>query len=310
MKYYPYLRAKQYELKALREFSGEFSGQNDIIPIIEPVKRDSSKLWTAVSDFIANGMKFALVLNPDNGDFRHDTVTANLLNDELKNNKEKWIPAFIYSRVNTPNIISEITNLALKDVMIIFLSCMDPEDSAALSLINREDVRYIVNDFGASSSRGVKSLLHKTGKDIIQLTDCFKVKQRNADYALNDDEFFTDQPFYDDDNFSGYSDYTTLPSEYIDGGMLPYAIAIHLTYKRGMNIYVHHFVSDNNLTPEDIRGKFREAAVKIAPFYAGLNPTKAVDELIDKAEKPDGYPGLGYIKKLSIKNHLELIKSL
>lgn len=310
MKYYPYLRAKQYELKALREFSGEFRGQDDIIPIIEPVKRDSSKLWAAASDFIANGMKFALVLNPDNGDFRHDTVTANLLNDELKNNKEKWIPAFIYSRVNTPNIISEITNLALEDVMIIFLSCMDPEDSAALSLINRENVRYIVNDFGASSSRGVKSLLHKTGKDIIQLTDCFKVKQRNADYALNDDEFFTDQPFYDDDNFSGYSDYTTLPSEYIDGGMLPYAIAIHLTYKRGMNIYVHHFVSDNNLTPEDIRGKFREAAVKIAPFYAELNPTKAVDELIDKAEKPDGYPGLGYIKKLSIKNHLELIKSL
>jgi hypothetical protein len=38
--------------------------------------------------------------------------------------------------------------------------------------------------------------------------------------------------------------------------------------------------------------------------------TKAVSELIDKAEKDYGYPGLGYLKKLSIKNHLELIKSL
>lgn len=311
MKYYPFLRAKQYELKALREFSGEYLGQSDIIPIIEPVKRDSSKLWMAVNDFLSNGMTFALVLNPSNGDFRHDTFPVDLLNDVLNNNKEKWIPSFIYSKANASDIISEITKSELKNVMIIFLSCMDPEDTEALSLINREDVTYIVNDFGASSSREVKSLLRESKKEIVQLTDCFKTKQRNAEYALTPDEFFTDQPFYNDDKFSGYSDYTTLPSEYIDGGMLPYAIAIHLTYKKNKNnIYVHHFVSDNNQSPEDIRGKFREAAKKIAPFYVGRELTKAVSELIDKAEKDYGYPGLGYLKKLSIKNHLELIKSL
>jgi hypothetical protein len=238
MKYYPFLRAKQYELKALREFSGEYLGQSDIIPIIEPVKRDSSKLWMAVNDFLSNGMTFALVLNPSNGDFRHDTFPVDLLNDVLNNNKEKWIPSFIYSKANASDIISEITKSELKNVMIIFLSCMDPEDTEALSLINREDVTYIVNDFGASSSREVKSLLRESKKEIIQLTDCFKTKQRNAEYALTPDEFFTDQPFYDDDKFSGYSDYTTLPSEYIDGGMLPYAIAIHLTYKKIKIIYM------------------------------------------------------------------------
>ena len=37
--YYPYLRAKQYELKALREFSIEHKGQNSIVPILEPVKQ-------------------------------------------------------------------------------------------------------------------------------------------------------------------------------------------------------------------------------------------------------------------------------
>ena len=38
--------------------------------------------------------------------------------------------------------------------------------------------------------------------------------------------------------------------------------------------------------------------------------TAAVDELIEKASQEDGYPGLGYIKKLSILNHLELINGI
>ena len=38
--YYPYLRAKQYELKALREFSVEHKEQNSIVPILgkHPIK--------------------------------------------------------------------------------------------------------------------------------------------------------------------------------------------------------------------------------------------------------------------------------
>ena len=36
----------------------------------------------------------------------------------------------------------------------------------------------------------------------------------------------------------------------------------------------------------------------------------AVKELIEKASDSEGYPGLGYLKKLSVKNHLQLILSL
>ena len=42
--YYPYLRAKQYELKALREFSVEHKEQNSIVPILEPVKQQPNIL--------------------------------------------------------------------------------------------------------------------------------------------------------------------------------------------------------------------------------------------------------------------------
>ncbi len=96
----------------------------------------------------------------------------------------------------------------------------------------------------------------------------------------------------------GYSDDTTLPSEYIEGGMLPHALVIHLSYKRNEEqLYVHHFVSDSNDTNNDIRGKFREAARKVAPFYKDKSPTEAVRELIEKADDQEGDPGLGYLKK-------------
>ena len=36
----------------------------------------------------------------------------------------------------------------------------------------------------------------------------------------------------------------------------------------------------------------------------------ASKEIIEKANASEGYPGLGYLKKLSVKNHLELILSL
>ena len=73
--YYPYLRAKQFELKALREFSEEYSGSS-VVPILEPVKKQSAALERAVGDMMRNKMRFALVLNPTDGDFKHDTVSC------------------------------------------------------------------------------------------------------------------------------------------------------------------------------------------------------------------------------------------
>lgn len=146
---------------------------------------------------------------------------------------------------------------------------------------------------------------------MISLEDRFNDKPRNADYANEVDEIFSeDFAYYQEDGLAGFSDYTPMAKDFIEGGMLPYAIAIHLTYQKSDDqIFVHHFVSDNNFDQSNIRGKFHEAAIKIEPFFNenGLYHTAAVNEFILKAESEDGYPGLGYIKKLSIKNHLELV---
>lgn len=313
--YYPYFRAKQYELKAVREFAAENINQKSIVPIFEPVNQQVNALNLAIDDMLFNRLKFALVLNPMDGDFKHTTILFNKkdLNSKLWETRGDWIPAFLYSKNNAELILKEIQDNHLCNAMIIFKTCMDIDDKNIWELINNQSVQYIVNAFGSTNPRRLRSKLKETAKQIIRLDDCFISKIRNADYAQEVDELFSEEPFFfaEDWNLDGYSDYTTLPKNYVEGGMMPYALAIHLTYKKNEDqLYIHHFVSDSNKTNRDIRGKFREAAIKIAPFFEGKHKTKAVEELISKADLPDGYPGLGYIKKLSIKNHLELILSL
>ncbi|WP_071133984.1 sce7725 family protein [Millionella massiliensis] len=314
--YYPYFRAKQYELKAIKEFFAEHSEQRYIVPILEPVKQQTNALNLAITEMLNNAtsIKFALILNPHDGDFKHPTVHFDAWhqNNTLSQNRDYWIPAFLYSKLHASEIDQMIKQHSLKNVMIIFQTCMDIDDTNAWQIINSPNVNYVVNFFGYNLSRRLKTKLKQTGKQIIRLDDCFNSRIRNADYALQVDELFSEIPFfYKEDQLDGYSDYTTLPSEYVEGGMMPYALAIHLSYKKNEEqLYVHHFVSDSNETNSDIHGKFKEAASKVAPFFNDKYQTKAVKEIIEKANDRDGYPGLGYLKKLSIKNHLELILSL
>ena len=102
----------------------------------------------------------------------------------------------------------------------------------------------------------------------------------------------------------------TLPKDFIDGGMLPYAIAIHLTYKREQkDIYIKHFVSNTNFDQSNVQKKFFEAASKVKSYFSNRERTAAIDELI-KLVDDERYPGLGVIKKLSIRSHIELINNL
>ena len=75
--YFPYLRGKQFELIALREFSANNLNAEKIIPIIEPVKATFNALTTAVKAMFENKLKFALILNPQEGDFKR--VQKNIL---------------------------------------------------------------------------------------------------------------------------------------------------------------------------------------------------------------------------------------
>ena len=309
--YYPYLRGKQFELLALREFSSEFKNNHTIVPIIEPVKKQVNGLNAAALSMIENGMKFAVILNPSDGDYRHTGIDNDILMSltALTDDRDNWIPAYIYKH-NGKTLLDHAKQNNLSNLMIIFPSGADVNDEELMEFLSKDEVAFVVSG-NLSNNRSARGRMLRLGKALISLEDRFNERPRNADYANEIDEIFSeDFAYYQDDRLAGFADFTPMAKDFIEGGMLPYAIAIHLTYQKSDDqIFVHHFVSDNNFDQSNIRGKFHEAAVKIAPFFNnnGLYHTSAVDELIRRAESDDGYPGLGYIKKLSVKNHLELI---
>ena len=309
--YYPYLRGKQFELLALREFSNEYKNNSKIVPIIEPVKKQVNGLNAAALSMIENGMKFAVILNPSDGDYKHTGIDNDILMSltALTDDRDHWIPAYIYKH-NGKTLLEHAKQNNLSNLMIIFPSGADVNDEVLMEFLSKDEVAFVVSG-NLSNNRSARGRLLRLGKALISLEDRFNERPRNADYANEVDEIFSeDFAYYKNDGLAGFADYTPMAKDFIEGGMLPYAIAIHLTYQKSDDqIFVHHFVSDNNFDQSNIRGKFHEAAVKIAPFFNnnGLYHTSAVDELIRRADSDDGYPGLGYIKKLSVKNHLELI---
>lgn len=311
--YYPYLRGKQFELKALRDFSSENKDEDKILPIIEPVNQLINALSLAIDQLKANGMIFSIIVNPNDGDYRHKTVSFDILKSkpDLAEAKGVWIPAYLYQG-QPLELDREITSSPWEEVILVFKTCADVDNKDVSSLISNRKVKTVVNNFGKTVSRRVKKAIKDSGKSLVCFEDCFVNKKRNADYMNDVDEPFSEMFYYwKEEGFDGFGDYTALPSEYAEGGMLPYALAIHLTYLKAEDqIYVHHFVSDSNFDQSNIKGKFYEAASKIEPFFEGKIHTASVDELIAKANDPDGYPGLGYLKKLSVKNHLELLKQV
>ncbi len=310
--YYPYLRAKQFELKALKEFIQECPEENRIIPILEPVNRTATALLSAVKCFIDNGKRFALILNPHLGDFEHSMVSFSFPIDysELIAS-DCCIPAFLVEN-NAAGVATRLEAISGTNVMLVFPKGADTEIETIRALVDTPQVSTVVCSF-AQTSRRTKSYLLGLGKTIVTFEDNFNEQKRNADYLNMEDEHFSETfCYYAEDNFQGFSDYTALPSSFSSEGMLPYALAIHLTYMaRNDQINIHHFVSDTNRDQSNIKGKFFEAARKVVGFYGnGLYRTRSVDEIIRRAGDDDGFPGLGYLKKLSVKNHLELIHHL
>jgi len=103
-----------------------------------------------------------------------------------------------------------------------------------------------------------------------------------------------------------------LPKEFIDGGSTPRAVVIHLTYLNELNerqIWIRHFTSETNDSISNVQGKFAEAAEKAIRFCAELQLDNSAITELRNYYNDHKYPGLGTVKKISIKNHLLIIRS-
>jgi hypothetical protein len=306
--YYPYLRGKQFELLALREFAEKYSDNCSVFPIIEPVKASFNSMKIAFRKLNEKNIRHALILNPQDGELigKSETILKEL--EELLSEAGKWMPAYIVN-TNSKGIRQNIIEKGYQQVMLICQDSIDANNQNFKELLEMPAVNKVVF---ADNNRLFKRELGRLGKEIIRIDDNFKPQKRNSDYCDITEEKFSEEVFYyEEDGFAGFTDYTVLPSTYIEGGMLPKALAIHLSYKKNDNeIWVRHFVSDTNDDNTNIQGKFGEAAQKAIQFFQAIQYSNdAISELTSYYDN-DQYPGLGVLKKLSIKNHLELMNTI
>lgn len=295
--YYPYLRGRQYELLAVRELIENDLISDNVVPIIEPVKETSTLKSTLIKGIEAN-KKIYTIVNPEVGEF-------NLYDGDYNVNENLLYKydAILMNKKNTINID------ILKESQNIITLYFSRDSIKNFDILKQNDISSNLNFIkdGNRYSRFFK----REGMKIGLIRDPFEKQKRNADYVDNTDEFFSDDHLYfSEEGYSAFSDYSIVGEDYIVGGFAPVAVAMHIVYfDEDNSLRIKHFVSDTNDDISNPAGKFKEALGKLVDWSNGIkeyNESYAITEF-RKLWDQKKYPGLGYVKKLSIMHHLEIM---
>lgn len=315
--YYPYLRGRQNELLCLRELldAGKLSTQ--IVPMIEPVKFNSTFLST-LKKFIEKDQNVIVIQNPKVGSFCKEVsdMKRNAETEADESKREKLLKTL------------ESCKLLFEDPHIRKAYLVDGEGISEILeggiqtdeavMINTKKGNYRYYEEHGEKLEGKYTVVPKGGdfediikkENIIILEDGFIKAKRNMDYLENEDESFSrNHIVYKNKGFEGFSDYSIVGNGYEESGFAPLAIAIHVVYFGDREeLRVHHFVSESNETISDPARKFEEAMNRLINWeQAHLIPeTEGMKALLNCYEKGK-FPGLGVIKKYSLMHHIEMM---
>lgn len=305
--YHPYFRGKQFELIAIRETAALLASSN-FVPIIEPVRESLGGLQRALQSLTDAGAKSIVVINPRHGDHKEngDNIAA-LLDREYRGNDAIRAGILLTSETSTAEAMSLLSRYPEDGTAIVHAGFAEPR-ALAEKLGNRTDtLTHIFLD----EHTNILYRKHFSQGYRVLVRDGF-VRMKNADYHRVD--MFSDMHItYVDHGMNGYGDFLTVGDNYSEGGGPAYAVAIHITYidpSQDEAMFIYHFKSDTNDTPTDPAGKFAQALDKLVSTAdkddSNLLETSAIRELRDLHDRGH-FPGLGYVKKLSIKHHLETL---
>ncbi len=305
--YYPYFRGKQFDLLAVRECAKLFAASG-FVPIIEPVRESLNGLRRVIDDLKENKASAVLVVNPYYGDHteKADSLHA-LIDSELNDYENISVGILLSSNMNTWKAIELSEKYKNKPLTFIHADFPEPKDLSIA--ITNEGIKADHVFFEAHCGKLYRR--HFDSPQRILLRDGFK-RQPNSKYP--DVEPFSDlHVTYSEEGMTGFGDFLIVGDEYSETGGPAYAVAIHLTFiDKEMDdaMFVHHFKSDRQDTPTDPAGKFYEALTKLVKEVnsedSKVYKSSAVKEFI-RLHESGHFPGLGYIKKLSMKHHVETL---
>lgn len=305
--YYPYFRGKQYELVAIRENSDKIA-RAGMIPIIEPVKLNLGSLRRAVQSLAENEARFVLVINPQCGELCENasTLSEQIISDALSD-YDNFTIGYIVKMNTDLRVLRRFCASAPRPVSIIHYGFPHGRELAeALGPVRtiREHI-FIEEHCTRLYRRHFRNLRR------VLIRDGF-VQRTNREHP--EVEHFSDLHItFADEDVDDFGDFLIVGDEFMEVGGPAYAIAIHLTFidsSEDNDMFVKHYVSDRTATPTDPGGKFLEALNKlvrdVARSTSRIYRSDAIEEFEDLRRR-EHYPGLGYVKKLSMQHHIELI---
>lgn len=305
--YYPYFRGKQFELIAIRE-SATLLADSSFVPIVEPVRASLGGLDKTLKSLTDVGAQAVVVVNPRYGDHRESCESiSELLERGYQESDTIGAGILLTSETSLEKALALAERFNKLGTTLIHAGFTDPR---ALSDQLGEDAENFRNVFLADHANRLYRR-HFQGGPRILVGDGF-IQMKNADYPPV--ETFSDLHItFPEEGMDGYGDFLTVGDNYSERGGPAYAVAIHLTFidpDQDDAMFIYHFKSDTNDTPTDPAGKFAQALNKmISKLDSGdskLLETSAIVEFRDLNERGH-FPGLGYVKKLSIKHHLETL---
>jgi len=304
--YYPLLRARQFELITVRELAIEKISQGYILPILEPVRKSFSNLNLAYQILEKEQQQVYLIINPSVGESIGDD--NHFIDYIIGKDNSILRPAFYYQN-NVDYIHQSIENYNLTNCMLLCQNDVNINDASFKALLQLAQIN-IINVEDPGRNRELNRYIKGLNKTYIRLFDLFEKQSCNSDFLpIEAHRFSEEHLFFEEEGYSGFSDYTILPNEYSDGGRTPRAVVIHLTYLNDQNqIWIRHFTSDTNDSISNVQGKFGEAAKKAVTFCRKNDLSNHAIRELEEYFNEEHYPGLGVIKKISIKNHLEVVR--
>jgi len=305
--YYPYFRGKQFDLICIREMASVFKAA-DFCPIIEPVRDVLGGLNRALDAVVEAGGRAIVIVNPQHGDLADaGTSLSNLLKEKYLNLPGISAGILLKHDTSTDQALQQHQDHAAHSPVMIHAGFGEAKTLRGnLSQQTKDQFHvFFEKDCGKLYQR------HFSSSSRILLRDGFE-RKRNKDYLPL--EHFSDlHVTFRDEGMDGFGDFLIVGDEYSETGGPAYAVTIHLTFldpDQDNSMWVYHFVSDRQDTPADPAGKFFEALEKMIRALNTLDSkvleTNAVKEFRE-LYKQKHFPGLGYVKKLSMNHHIETL---
>ncbi|MDO9455229.1 sce7725 family protein [Nocardioides sp.] len=235
--YFPYLYARQAELRALDITAGRFGTPQQIWPILEPVVQPD-KLRRTLTRLTTAGLGAYVIVNPALDKLSNaaaQTHWAATIHPQIAASAHLR-PAFKEWPGTTVAEIQAFATAHGADPVAVVLATGKLNPTALAAALAGANVTVF------ATSANAHALATSIGPSI-QVINNFNAQARNSDY--NGAEWLANNHLGATASSVGFSDYTILPGEYSSGGGPVGAAAIHITFKEtDDSFWVEHFVSD------------------------------------------------------------------